>query len=70
MWKSSGSEWEAINERIIKIRIYCAAIHVTYIAIYASVNPWNKSMVDKCEQLYLQLQETIDKVPNGDMVII
>ncbi len=27
-------------------------------------------MVDKCEQLYLQLQETIDKVPNGDMIVV
>ncbi|CAF3739036.1 unnamed protein product, partial [Rotaria sp. Silwood1] len=70
IWKLSGSEWEAVNERIIKIRMYCAPINVTYIAVYASVNPHNKSMIDKCDRFYIQLQETIDKVPKGDMIIL
>jgi len=42
IWKVSGSEWEAVNERIIKIRMYCAPINVTYIAVYAPINPYNK----------------------------
>ncbi|CAF1279547.1 unnamed protein product [Adineta steineri] len=48
----------------------CTPINVTYIAIYAPVNPYNKTMIDKCDEFYLQLQETIDKVPKGDMIIL
>ncbi|CAF4329403.1 unnamed protein product [Rotaria sp. Silwood2] len=70
IWKTSGSEWEAVNERIVKIRMYCAPINVTYIAVYAPVNSYNKSMADKCDQFYLQLQETIDKVPKEDMIVL
>ncbi|CAF4088088.1 unnamed protein product [Rotaria sp. Silwood1] len=38
IWKSSGSEREAVNERIIKIQMYCAPINVTSIAVYAAIN--------------------------------
>ncbi|CAF3728430.1 unnamed protein product [Rotaria sp. Silwood1] len=70
IWKSSGSEWKAVNERIIKIRMYCTPINVTYIAVYGPIHRYNTSMIDKCDQFYLQLQETIDKVPKSDLIIL
>ena len=39
VWKNSGAEWEAVNERIIKIRMNCKSINLTIITVYASVNP-------------------------------
>ena len=70
VWKSSGAEWKAVNERIIRIRLQCATINVSYITVNAPVNPQNKEMVGKCDQFYVQLQETVDKIWKGGMIII
>ena len=37
VWKNSGTKWEAVNERIIKIRMNCKPINVAIIAVYASL---------------------------------
>ena len=70
VWKDSGTEWEAINERIVKIRLLCTPITVTFIAVYAPVNPVNNSMMQASENFYRYLQQTIDKVPKQDMLIL
>ncbi len=70
IWKLSGAEWEAVNERIIKIRMHCAPINVTYVAVYAPVNPNNKVMAEASDVFYSKLQETIDRVPKGDMIVL
>ncbi|CAF4679784.1 unnamed protein product, partial [Rotaria sp. Silwood2] len=70
VWKDSGSEWEPINERIVKIRLYCVPIHITIIAVYAPVNPQTKQMGDECDKFYADLQDTINKVSSNDMLII
>ncbi len=36
--RDTASEWEAINERIIKIRMKCKTINMTVIAVYSPVN--------------------------------
>jgi exonuclease III len=71
VWKESGSVWEAVNERIIMIRLRCKPIHVTIIAVYSPINPnGNKQTVEETDAFYLKLQQTVDKVPRGDMLLI
>ena len=38
VWKNSGSEWEAVSEKIVKIRINCFPVNITVIAVYSPVN--------------------------------
>ena len=70
VWKDSGSEWVPISERIIKIRLYCAPIHITVIAVYSPINSLTKDMADKSDKFYSDLQDTINDASAKDMVII
>jgi exonuclease III len=70
VWKDSGSEWVPINERIIKIRLYCAPIHITVIAVYSPINPITKQMSDENDKFYNDLQDTLNDVSTKDMIII
>ncbi|CAF3398890.1 unnamed protein product [Rotaria socialis] len=70
-WKDSGSVWEAVNERIIMIRLECKPIHATIIAVYSPINSnGNKQAIEEVDAFYLKLQQTVDKVPRGDMLLI
>ncbi|CAF4976917.1 unnamed protein product, partial [Rotaria sp. Silwood1] len=70
-WKNLGSIWEAINERIVMVRLACKPINVTVIAVYAPVNPKNQQMASTTtDPFYTDLQSTLDKVPRSDMVLI
>ena len=62
VWKNSGTEWEAVNERIIKIRMDCKPINVTIIAVYAPVNPSTTAASQSNDKFYSDLQDTLDKV--------
>ena len=55
IWKDSGSERVPISERIIKIRLYCAPIHITVIAVYSPINPSTKQMSDERNKFYNDL---------------
>ncbi|CAF4129346.1 unnamed protein product, partial [Adineta steineri] len=46
VWKESGSEWQAISERIFKIRIKCSQFNITIIAVYSPVTPTSTQMAD------------------------
>jgi hypothetical protein len=70
VWQQSGSEWEAINERIIKIRLNCTPINITVIVVYSPVNPTNRSTSDISDKFYFDLQETLDNVPTTDMLML
>ena len=70
VWKDSGSEWVPISERIIKIRLYCAPIHITVIAVYSPINPVTKQMSDENDKFYNDLQDTLNDVSTKDMIII
>jgi hypothetical protein len=70
VWKDSGSEWVPISERIIKIRFYCAPIHITVIAVYSPINPVTKQMSDENDKFYNDLQDTLNDVSTKDMIII
>ena len=70
-WKNLGATWEAINERIVMVRLVGKPIHVTIIGVYAPTNPTTQNgIVSKTEPFYMDLQATIDKVPKGDMLLI
>ena len=69
VWKNSGTEWEAANERIIKIRMNCKPVNVTTIAVYAPVNPPTIAASQSNDKFYNDLQDTLDKVSSSDMII-
>ena len=69
VWKNTGAEWEAVNERIIKIRMNCKPINVTIIAVYAPVNPSSTAASQSNDKFYSDLQDTLDKVSSSDMII-
>jgi exonuclease III len=69
-WKDSGSEWEPISERIVKIRLRCSPIYITVIAVYSPINPTTKEMANESDKFYSYLQDTINKVLRNDMLII
>ncbi|CAF2121924.1 unnamed protein product [Rotaria magnacalcarata] len=72
VWKDSGAVWEAVNERIIMVRLGCKPINISLIAVYAPTNPskGQKATIDESNTFYINLQETVDKVPKGDMLMI
>ena len=61
-WKNSGAEWEAVNERIIKIRMNCKPINVTIIVVCAPVNPSTTAASQSNDKFYSDLQDTLGKV--------
>jgi exonuclease III len=70
-WKNLGSTWEAVNERIVMVRLACKPINVTVIAIYAPVNPKNQQQASSTTYpFYADLQATINQVPKCDMLLI
>ncbi|CAF3888152.1 unnamed protein product [Rotaria magnacalcarata] len=69
-WKDSGSEWEAVSERIIKIRLKCTPIDITVLSVYSPVNPSTKKMANDTDKFYSDLQDTINNVSINDMLII
>ncbi|CAF2093080.1 unnamed protein product [Rotaria magnacalcarata] len=70
VWKDSGLEWEAVSERIVKIRLKCLFINLTIIYIYSPVNPINNQMNDDSQNFYNDLQDVINRIPTEDMYII
>ena len=70
VWKDSGSEWEAVSKRIVKIRLKCSQINMTVIAVYSSVNLINKQAADTSDKFYNDLQDALKKVSIHDMIIM
>ena len=70
IWQQSGAEWEAISERIVKIRMNCTPVNLTVIVVYSPVNPTNKTTAIANDKFYSELQQAIDKVSTSDMVIL
>jgi exonuclease III len=69
-WKNSGSEWEPISERILRIRLHCHPINITFIAVYSPINPSTPAKVADADKFYTDLQDTLDRVDRNDMVMI
>ncbi|CAF4654535.1 unnamed protein product, partial [Rotaria socialis] len=70
VWKDSGSEWEAVSERIVKIKLKCLFVNLTIISIYSPVNPTNNKKNDDSQKFYNDLQDVINRIPTEDMYII
>ena len=67
--KSNASliAWEPISPRIAVIRLAGKPHNITIVSIYAPTLPSENSVKDL---FYGELQETIDKVPNSDFLIV
>ncbi|CAM4846531.1 unnamed protein product, partial [Rotaria magnacalcarata] len=50
----------------------CKPINISLIAVYAPTNPpkGQKANIDESDTFYINLQDTVDKVPKGDMLTI
>ncbi|CAF3794380.1 unnamed protein product, partial [Rotaria magnacalcarata] len=70
VWKDSGSEWEAVSERIIKIRLKCTPVDITVLSVYSPVNSSAKQMANDADKFYSDLQDNINNVSTNDMHII
>ncbi|CAF2156373.1 unnamed protein product [Rotaria magnacalcarata] len=70
VWKDSGSGWEAVSERVIKIRLKCTPVDITVLSVYSPVNPSTKQMANDADKFYSDLQDTINNVSTNDMRII
>ncbi|CAF0997066.1 unnamed protein product [Didymodactylos carnosus] len=72
VWTDSGSEWEAISDRIIMVRLGCKPINITVLAVYAPVNPSDEQKAQSAASIefYKCLQETMDKVSRRDIVLL
>ncbi|CAF2869532.1 unnamed protein product [Rotaria sp. Silwood2] len=70
IWQQSGAKWEAVSERIIKIRMKFNPIYVTVIVVYAPVNSSTTTNSDINDQFYSDLQRSLDIVPLTDMTIL
>jgi exonuclease III len=71
-WKNCGSTWEAVSDRIITARLKCHPISITLIAVYSPTNPPpdQPMATDTADTFYIELQQTIEKTPKNDMVLI
>ncbi|CAF4377342.1 unnamed protein product [Rotaria sp. Silwood2] len=52
------------------MKIKCEQINLTVIAIYSPVNPSTKILAEKPDEFYADLQDTIDKVPHNNMIVL
>ena len=69
-WKNSGSKWEPVYERILRLRIHYSPINVTLISVYAPVTLSSKSTSDDSDKFYADRQVTVDQVQKVDMLLI
>ncbi|CAF4461107.1 unnamed protein product, partial [Rotaria sp. Silwood2] len=71
-WRDGGSTWKAVSDRIITARLQRHPISITIIAVYSPINPppGQSTANDTAHAFYIDLQQTIDKTPKNDMVLI
>ena len=60
-------DWEPVNERIIRGRLYGKQLNTTTIQIYA---PTNEADPEDKEEFYEQLSKITEKVPRQDLLIV
>ena len=62
IWKDSGSKWEAVSERALKIKLKCCQINIAAIAVYSPMNPVNTQAADENHKFYAELQDAVDRI--------
>ena len=67
-WRSAGSVFDPVSERILRIRLKSHTGFVSLIAVYAPTNvPGNE---EETEAFYQSLQSVVEQVPVRDMLLI
>ena len=80
-WREAGEKWEAVSSRIISVRLKLSKrrqrrpgrtrephnFFATIISVYA---PTAKATENVKSQFFTKLQDTVDKVPQSDILII
>ncbi|CAF2810714.1 unnamed protein product [Rotaria sp. Silwood2] len=71
-WRDGGSTWEAVSDRILTARLQRHPIYITIIAVYSPINPppGQSTAIDAADAFYIDLQQTLDKTPKNEMVLI
>ena len=59
--------YNPVNDRIIVLRLQGKPVHISIIQVYA---PTSAAAEERHHEFYSQLQQTVDKVPRGDVLII
>ena len=67
-WKSAGSVWDPVSERILRLRMKSHTGYMSLIAVYAPTN--EPKSAEKSDVFYEELQECVRQVPRGDMLLI
>lgn len=65
--KEAVSGYEAVSDRIVTVRIHAQPVHLNFVQVYA---PTSTATLQEIQELYGKLSETIDKIPNREIIII
>ena len=77
-WRNAGEQWEAVSSRLVTARLRWSwrsaserrkseSVYLTVVCAYA---PTAKAPPSIKEKFYTELQDTIDKVPPSDLLIV
>ena len=71
-WEAAGSNFVAVSERIISIRVKVHFAFATIFAVYAPANPSSGTQEASApsDSFYDQLQVAVASVPDRDMIIV
>ena len=76
-WKNAGEKWEAVSSRIVMARLKWLKLekkrwrqHETHVSIVCAYAPTAKAPPDIKQTFYLDLQDTIDKIPTTDVLVM
>ena len=64
-WKLAGSNFVPVFDRLLSVRLRCAAGYVTIVVVYAPTN--DPSNADESNSFYMDLQESVRGVASGDI---
>lgn len=77
-WKSAGEVWEAVSSRIVMARLKWLGSEkrrqhgkrATYVSVVCAYAPTAKAPPGIKEKFYSDLQDTIDKIPQNDVLVM
>ena len=77
-WKNAGEVWEAVSSRIMMVRLMWTRSgrkkqyrrHKTYLSVVCVYAPTAKATPSIKQKFYSDLQDTIDKIPQNDILLM
>ena len=76
-WKNAGEKWEAVSSRIVMARLMWSRSekkrrhkHKTYVSVVCVYAPTAKAPPGIKQTFYSDLQDTIDKIPESDVLVM